>query len=97
MKAVPCGSCGSSTEFKWVHVTMWQNEQLVVIERVPAQICNACQEQFYDEGTRAAILRLAENGFPKRRVVREMTVPVYSLQEQAPPPDTEPTEVVEGR
>jgi YgiT-type zinc finger domain-containing protein len=94
---ITCEACGNATKPDTVYVTMWHNGQLVVIEDVPAQICEACHEQYYDEATRAAITRLAENAFPKRRIVREMTVPVYSLEDTSAGGLREPTEVAEDR
>jgi hypothetical protein len=58
---------------------MWRDDRLVVVEDVPARICEACQEQYYDEETSAGILRLVNAGFPQHEAVREITVPVFSL------------------
>ena len=74
-----CEGCGKPTYGKLIHVTMWTEKGLVVIENVPAQVCDACQEQYYDEETSTKILELASRGFSKERIVREITVPVFSL------------------
>jgi YgiT-type zinc finger domain-containing protein len=72
-------ACGNVTEAQQVNVTMWIDGGLVVIEAVPARVCPNCLEQYYDEATSQKIIKLANNGFPKRYVVREITVPVVSL------------------
>jgi YgiT-type zinc finger domain-containing protein len=76
-----CDACGEPTHEKPVHVTMWTDKGLVVIENVPARVCDNCQEQFYDEKIGTEILRLASSGFSRSRMVREITVPVFSLNE----------------
>jgi YgiT-type zinc finger domain-containing protein len=74
-----CEACGKQTQQKYIHVTMWSGGRLVLVENVPAQVCEDCQEQFYDEATGEKILQLASGGFPKEKAVREITVPVFSL------------------
>ena len=76
-----CAACGNPTLAKTVHVTMWTDKGLVVIEDVPARVCDYCEEQYYDEATGTKILALSSGGFAKSRVVREITVPVFSLEE----------------
>ncbi len=80
-EAAVCAACGNPTLAKTVHVTMWTDKGLVVIEDVPARVCEHCEEQYYDEATGTKILALSSGGFAKSRVVREITVPVFSLDE----------------
>jgi YgiT-type zinc finger domain-containing protein len=75
-----CETCGRQTEEKVVQVTMWSGGKLVLVENVPAHVCEECQEQFYDEGTGEQILALANDGFPREKAVREITVPVFTLE-----------------
>ncbi len=83
-KVSSCEACGNVTEAQQVNVTMWIDGGLVVFEDVPARVCPNCLEQYYDEATSQKIIKLANNGFPKRYVVREITVPVVSLDEVRP-------------
>jgi YgiT-type zinc finger domain-containing protein len=78
-----CEACGHPTIAKPVHLTLWADRGLVVIENVPARVCENCQEQFYDEEVSSKILQLSSSGFPPSRMVREITVPVYSLEAPA--------------
>ncbi|MEQ9449582.1 MAG: YgiT-type zinc finger protein [Rhodospirillaceae bacterium] len=84
-KAAPmaCIECGKPTAPAAINVTMWTDSGLVVIENVPAFICSACEEQFYDENTGAKILELANKGFPREKMVREISVPVYSIDDKS--------------
>ena len=76
-----CIECSKKTVPTTINVTMWTDKQLVVIENVAAYVCHECEEQFYDDQTGAKILDLANKGFPKDKMVREITVPVYSVNE----------------
>lgn len=64
---------------KHVDVTMTSSRGLVVIEDVPVNICEKCQEQYYDEDVSMKLQKLISRGFPKNEVVREIVVPVYTL------------------
>jgi YgiT-type zinc finger domain-containing protein len=77
-----CIECGRKTEPTILHVTMWTDKGLVVVENVPAHACHECEEQFYDDRIGAKILELANKGFPRDKMVREITVPVYSIEEE---------------
>ena len=83
MSEQTCEACGHPTSAKSVHLTLWADRGLVVIENVPARVCENCQEQFYDEAVSSKILQLSSSGFPRNRMVREITVPVYSLEAPA--------------
>ena len=78
-KPKACETCGNPTREKDVDVTMWAAGGLVMIENVPARVCNYCQEQYYDEATSQKIIKLASNGFPEHHRVRQMSVSVFSL------------------
>jgi len=52
LEAPMCMQCGSaSLQATMVRSAFWQGERLVVIEDIPAMVCNACQERFYDDAT----------------------------------------------
>lgn len=80
-----CSSCGGKTKSTLVDVTMWTGRGLVVIENVPVQVCENCQEQFYEKDAAMKIQELVSQGFPSSRLVREIKVPIYSLREGAAP------------
>jgi len=77
--SAPCPVC-ESTDTRHAHVrtAFWHNDRLVVIEDVPALVCNACGEQFYDDSTVLLIDRMRQNGFRPEDAIRELQVPVYS-------------------
>ena len=82
--SAPCPACESTnTRHDYVRSALWQNERLVVIEDIPALVCNTCGEQFYDDGTMLLIDRLRATGFPPEDAVRELSVPVFSCRSVA--------------
>jgi YgiT-type zinc finger domain-containing protein len=62
-----------------VRSAFWHDDRLVVIEDVPALVCNTCGEQFYDDAAVLLIDRMRASGFPPEDAVRELRVPVFAL------------------
>jgi len=63
-----------------VRTAIWMQERLVVVEDIPAHVCDACMEQFYDDDTTDALRRLTEEGFASATPKRELLVPIFSLE-----------------
>lgn len=63
-----------------VRTAIWREDQLIVVEDIPAQVCDACMEQFYDDDTAEALRRLTAEGFASATAKREVLVPVFSLE-----------------
>ena len=87
----PCPRCGGALAPTTVRTTIWQGDRVAIVEDIPALVCEACLEQFYDDAVSEALRRLAEEGFPAAKADREITVPVFSLtgrvQSRPPLPD----------
>ncbi len=77
-----CPRCGSEMRSDVVKTAMWQGERMLVVEDIPAQICDSCREQFYDEEVTDRLRRFAEEGAPFADLKGEILVPVYSLKAQ---------------
>ncbi len=78
-RPVPCPRCGTDMRAERTKTAIWVGEELFVVENIPAQLCDACMEQFYDEDATDALRRLTESNFPAEKMAREMTVRVFSL------------------
>jgi YgiT-type zinc finger domain-containing protein len=74
-----CAACDGRTEARRVSLPLWTFRGLILIEDVPAEVCEECGEQSYDEDTGAAIGRLVHEGYPKSRVHHEISVPVFAM------------------
>ncbi len=77
-----CEFCGSSTHEATVRMCLWEGERLVVVEGVPARVCDKCLEQFYDELTMFKIDRLRGSGFPAAEAGRTLAVPVFAFPQE---------------
>lgn len=75
-----CPRCEQQMHAETVRTAIWQQDRLVVVEDIPAQVCDACMEQFYDDDTTEALRRLTEENFPPAEAVRQVIVPIFSLQ-----------------
>ncbi len=75
----PCPRCGGHLAATIVRTTIWQGDRVAIVEDIPALVCEACLEQFYDDEVSDALRRLAEEGFPPDKADRQIEVPVFSL------------------
>ena len=79
-----CASCGSaSLRASQVRSAFWQDDRLVVVEDIPALVCGACAEQFYDDATVVGLDLLRGEGFPAEKARAELRVPVFSFSDRA--------------
>jgi YgiT-type zinc finger domain-containing protein len=80
--SAPCPTCQQwDTRQARVRLAFWQDERLVVIEDVPALVCNRCGEQFYDDASVRVVDLMRQRGFPPEDAIGEITVPVFSCAE----------------
>ena len=78
-----CTSCCASEvrECK-VRSAFWQDERLVVVEDIPALVCDACGERFYDDATVMVLDLLRGEGFPEASAKGTIHVPVFSFPDR---------------
>ena len=79
---VPCPRCSQELRSATVKTAVWREDCLFVVEDIPAQVCDSCMEQFYDEETTETLRRLTEEGFPSVKAKREILVPIFSMEGQ---------------
>jgi YgiT-type zinc finger domain-containing protein len=77
---VPCPRCGHALRPDVVKTAIWRGDRLFVVEDIPAQVCDSCMEQYYDEATTEALRRLTGEDFASATATREVVVPIYSLE-----------------
>ena len=78
-----CANCGSSKLHQArVRSAFWHQDRLVVVEDIPAAVCEACHEQFYDDGTIVVLDLLRGDGFPAEKARGELRVPVFSFPDR---------------
>jgi len=74
-----CKYCESETVEELVKSAFWVDGQLIAIENIPAQTCQECKAQFYDDETAETIARLDKLKAVPDGARREATVSVFSL------------------
>jgi YgiT-type zinc finger domain-containing protein len=82
-RAAQCANCGS-TNIRMVEVrsAFWHDERLVIVNDIPALVCDACHEHFYDDRTAVMLDLLRGDGYPAEQAKTEVLVPVFSLRDR---------------
>lgn len=76
-----CPYCGRSTHQDIGRLTLSINDELVIIEDVPARVCNGCMEQFFGEEILGRVERMRGNGLAANQPRKRVEVPVYSWED----------------
>jgi len=78
-----CTACGSE-RVRATHSrsAFWHDERLVVVEGIPALVCEQCGEQFYDDRVAMGLDLLRGDGFPREAALRTIEVPVFDFSER---------------
>ena len=80
LSPVACPRCGEIMRSATVKTAIWRDDRLFVVEDIPAQVCDSCMEQFYDEETTEALRRLTEESFSSLKPKKKVLVPIFSLE-----------------
>jgi YgiT-type zinc finger domain-containing protein len=79
-----CSTCGGGdVHAAKVRSAFFEGERLVVVEDIPALVCDGCGGHFYDDATVVFLDLLRGEGFPPDRARSELRVPVFSFGERA--------------
>jgi len=77
--ATPCKYCGCETNEDIIKAAIWTEKGLIVIEDIPAQLCEGCGEQFFDEQVTQKIQQAIK--YPAKKAKQQLQVPVCSLSQ----------------
>ena len=81
-----CGNCGSNKIHEAnVRSAFWDEDRLVVVEGIPAVVCESCHEQYFDDRTMVVLDLLRGDGFPPEKARSELRVPVFSFDDRIAP------------
>lgn len=73
-----CTSCaGGRLAAEKVKAAFWEGERLVVVDDIPALVCQDCGERYYEDETAMRLDFLRGTGFPPDKAARTMSVPVF--------------------
>ena len=75
-----CTACsGGILARQDVNTAFWEGERLVVVENIPALVCQSCGEQYYEDQTAMKLDLMRGSGFSAENAVRTMAVPVFTF------------------
>lgn len=74
-----CRYCGSQTVENIVKSVFWIHSEPIVVEGIPAKVCQRCGQQFYDDETAERIASLEESRCGAATLSKKMLVPIFSL------------------
>jgi len=81
--SLTCTTCGSERVHPGLlRSAFWQDERLVVVEDIPALVCDACGERFYDDATAMRLDLMRGEGFPPQNARREVVASVFSFADR---------------
>jgi YgiT-type zinc finger domain-containing protein len=79
-----CSLCGgTSIHPADVSSAIWLGKRLVVVDDIPALVCDDCHERFFDDNTAMILDLLRGDGFRKEDASGEIQVPVFSFRDRA--------------
>jgi len=75
-----CIACsGGTLAAEKVKAAFWEGERLVVVDGIPALVCQTCGERYYEDETAMKLDLMRGAGFPSDRAAQSMTVPVFNF------------------
>lgn len=83
-EATACTACtacaGGVLARQNVKTAFWEGERLVVVDGIPALVCQRCGEQYYEDDTAMKLDLMRGGGFSAAKAVRSITVPVFVFE-----------------
>lgn len=77
---IPCTGCDRGhLRRDTVSTALWQDETLLVVEDVPALVCNVCGERYFEDETAIALDMIRSRPDGNQEPLRTMPVPVFSF------------------
>ena len=73
-----CDVCGGEVKKEKIIFDLWVNDELLIIEDVPAEVCQKCGEQVFTPSVTNQIQKIAKS---ELRPQRTITAPVISFKE----------------
>ena len=79
-----CIACsGGALAPEQVKAAFWEGERLVIVDGIPALVCQSCGERYYEDETAMKLDFMRGTGFPEDRAAQTMTVPVFQYDAPA--------------
>jgi len=76
-----CQTCsGGILAQEAVNTALWEGDRLIVVENIPALVCQQCGERYYEDEVAMALDMMRGGGFSETSATRVMSVPVFSFR-----------------
>lgn len=73
-----CTICsGGTLAAEKVKAAFWEGERLVVVDGIPALVCQNCGEKYYEDETAMKLDLMRGSGFQPDKAAHSITVPVF--------------------
>ncbi len=73
-----CVFCGGTLKEKLVTFSYEEGDRYLIVEHVPAEVCEKCGEKTYSPKVTDELLRFAKNEFKPKKFIK---VPVFEFAE----------------
>lgn len=83
------GCAGGTLRPDKVKTALWQGDALVVVEDIPALVCQSCGERYFEDETAMALDLMRGGQGAGRPPARVLSVPVYTFAPARRPGETE--------
>lgn len=80
-----CANCGGRIRSTQARSAFWHGDRLVVVDDIPALVCDSCREQYFDDSTAMVLDLLRGDGFPPEQAKAELVVSVFSFRDRLSP------------
>jgi len=77
--AMKCKYCGFDTHEDVIKAAFWTDKGLIVVEDIPARLCEGCGEQFFEEEITRRIQKALT--YSETKAARQIRVPLYSMSQ----------------
>ncbi|MFN3938645.1 MAG: type II toxin-antitoxin system MqsA family antitoxin [Gemmobacter sp.] len=74
-----CPACGGATGRREVMIALWEGETLALVRDVPAVVCLACHERYFEDDVVMRLDLLRAGGFAGQAPAGHLSVPVYGF------------------
>lgn len=81
-----CHFCGGNVTAKHVNIMRHWKGRYILIENVPAHVCDQCGERYYDAVTAEAMDKIMRTSESQLGIKREICVPVIEMPAVYPSP-----------
>lgn len=74
-----CYFCGGDTKIKKINVDFRWGDKLLVVQKVPVEICRQCGERYYSAKVSRKMDEIVQKSLKEEKPKRVLEVPVFNF------------------